>query len=327
MVTEEIPATGHSYASSYTAPTCTVNGGTTYTCPCGDVYTEVIAALGHSYESVSVAPTCTADGYTMYTCAACGDSYTTNEIAALGHSYESTVTNPTCTKTGYTTYTCTVCGNSYTGDTVAALGHSYDSTVTEATCTEAGYTTYTCTFCGDSYTGNNVTALGHSYNCVESNGYLVYTCDTCGHSYSEEIADLTYTKVSSLSGDNNYVITLYSSRKYYALTHEDNKISVTQVTVSNNEITSEITEDMVWTYSGTKLSYEDGDTTYYLYAQSSGGWFGWGKTPTLTLSTSNSTSVSFSNSKLNLSNYYLRYSSGNVSLNRSATTTYCFIEE
>ena len=123
------------------------------------------------------------------------------------------------------------------------------------------------------------------------------------------------------------MITLYSSKKYYALTHENNKISVTQVTVSSNEITSDITEDMIWTYSDKKLSYQDGDTTYYLYAQSSSGWFGKMRTPTLTLSTSNSTSITFSSSKLKMSNYYLRYSGGKVSLNRSATTTYCFIEE
>ena len=327
VVTEEIPATGHSYESQYTAPTCENNGGTVYTCACGDSYTDVIAALGHSYESVSVAPTCTKEGYTTYTCATCGDSYVGDKTAALGHSYEGVVTAPTCTEGGFTTYTCTVCGDSYVGSQTSALGHSNTEVVTAPTCTEAGYTTFTCTVCGHSSVGNNVAALGHSYSCVESNGYLVYTCGGCGHSYSEKIETLTYTKVSSISSGNSYVITLVSGNKYYALSHEGNELSVVQVSYSNNQITSEITEDLVWNYSGSKLSYKDGNTTYYLYAKSSSGWFGWLSAPTLTLSTSSSSTVSFSSSKLKIGSYYLRYSSGKVSLNRSATTTYFFIEE
>ena len=136
---------------------------------------------------------------------------------------------------------------------------------------------------------------------------------------------MTHTTVSSIAADNAYVITLYSNKKYYALSHENNKISAVQVTVSNNQITSEITDDMVWEYSNKKLSYEANGEIHYLYARSS-GWWGWG-TPTLTLSTSNSTDISFSNNKVKMSNYYLRYSNGSVSLNRSATTTYFFVEE
>lgn len=37
----------HSYRSVVTAPTCTAEGYTTYTCSCGDSYKEKIAALGH----------------------------------------------------------------------------------------------------------------------------------------------------------------------------------------------------------------------------------------------------------------------------------------
>ena len=168
--------------------------------------------------------------------------------------------------------------------------------------------------------------MGHSYTCVESDGYLVYTCH-CGDSYSEKIQGLTYTQVSSIANDNRYVITLRSGSKYYALSHEDNKISVTKVSVSNGEITSEITEDLIWTYKDSKLSYENKGTTYYLYAKSSNDWWGRFSTPTLTLSTSNSSSVSFRNNKLSVGNYNLYYTNRNVSLNRSGTTTYFFIEE
>ena len=40
----------HSYSSVITAPTCTTQGFTTYTCECGDVYTEIIEATGHSFD-------------------------------------------------------------------------------------------------------------------------------------------------------------------------------------------------------------------------------------------------------------------------------------
>ena len=321
--TEEIPALGHTYTAEVTAPTCEKAGYTTYTCACGDSYTaDEVPALGHSYTAKVTAPTCEKAGYTTYTCA-CGDSYTADEVPALGHTYTTEVIAPTCEQAGATVYTCD-CGHSYS-EKIAALGHDYASVVTAPTCTEAGFTTYTCAVCGDSYTGDQVAALGHSYTAVESDGYMVYTCGTCGHSYSEKLENLTYTKVSSISSGNAYVITFKSGSSYYAMSHANNKISAVKVTISNNVITSEVTEDLVWNYSGSKLSYEDNGTTYYLYAQSS-GWWGWG-TPTLTLSTSNSTSITFSSSKVKMSNYYLRYSSGTVSLNRSATTTYFFVED
>ena len=327
VVTEEIAALGHRYESKYEAPTCTETGGTTYTCSvCGHTYTDAEAALGHSYITESVAPTCTEAGYTTYTCSTCGDSYVADETAALGHDYAASVTAPTCTEEGFTTYTCTICGESYTADKTAASGHDYDFVVTDPTCTEGGYTVYTCTVCGHNYTGNETATLGHSYTCVETDGYLVYTCH-CGDTYSEEIQSVTYNKVSSLDSDNRYVITLYSGSKYYALSHEDNKISVAEITVSGEEITSEITDNLIWDYADSKLSYTDGNTAYYLYAQPASGWWSWWFAPTLTLSTSNSTAVSFSNDQLKMGYYYLNYANGSVSLNWSATTTYCFLEK
>ncbi len=40
----------------------------------------------HSYEKVVTAPTCTAEGYTTYTCA-CGDTYTADKVPATDHNY------------------------------------------------------------------------------------------------------------------------------------------------------------------------------------------------------------------------------------------------
>lgn len=67
---EEVVPCEHVYTTVVTAPTCTTNGYTTYTCVnCGDSYdTNVIFAAGHNY-------TCEkANGYAVYTCK-CGDTY------------------------------------------------------------------------------------------------------------------------------------------------------------------------------------------------------------------------------------------------------------
>ena len=318
---EIIPAAGHNHQAVVTAPTCTAEGYTTYTCACGDTYTaDVTPALGHAHEAVVTAPTCTAEGFTTYPCH-CGDSYTADVTAALGHAYEAVVTAPTCTAEGYTTYTCH-CGDTYTADVTPALGHAHEAVVTAPTCTAEGYTTYTCA-CGDVYIAEQVAALGHSYTAVESGNYMVYTCH-CGDTYSEKLTvELQYVKVSGLS-ENKFVITLSSNNKYYALSHKDNKLSAVQVTVSNNVITSEVTDDLVWDCSGNVLSYVDGETTRYLYAQPASGWMSWFGTPTLTISTTNSTALSFSSNKLKLGSYYLRYSGGSISLNRSGTTAVLF---
>jgi len=49
---------------------------------CGAIYPH-----NHSYTEKVTAPTCTSNGYTTYTCA-CGDSYNDKYTAALGHSYK-----------------------------------------------------------------------------------------------------------------------------------------------------------------------------------------------------------------------------------------------
>ena len=121
-------------------PTCTDAGKTerVYCSVCGDTITAsvTIPATGHSYESTVTAPTCTENGYTTHTCH-CGDTYTDSSVDALGHKYESVVTAPTCTEGGYTTHTCSVCDDTYTDGETAATGHKYGewevSEETEAT--------------------------------------------------------------------------------------------------------------------------------------------------------------------------------------------------
>ncbi len=150
----EIPATGHNYESSVTAPTCTVNGYTTYTCSCGDTYTEnEVEATGHDYVSAETAPTCTAQGYTTHTCSKCSDSYVDTYVDAIGHTEViDEAVAATCTEAGLTEGKhCSVCNEVLVAQTaVDALGHTYDPDSSEVS--EDGKETYTCPKCGETVT-------------------------------------------------------------------------------------------------------------------------------------------------------------------------------
>lgn len=194
-VQDTVPALGHTYEKTVTAPTCTAEGYSQYTCTvCGQNYREdFIPALGHTYEETTVAPTCTTEGYTQYTCTVCGDSYRGDFAAALGHTYEDTVTAPDCDKMGYTTHTCTVCAYSYIDSYTEALDHSYQQEMTkEPTCAETGEMTFTCTECGKSYT-QTLPKAEHTLKEVviapgcESYGYTAQQCEICGYSYVTQI--------------------------------------------------------------------------------------------------------------------------------------------
>ena len=192
----------HSYTAAVTAPTCTEQGYTTYTCSCGDSYkSDYKDALGHDYKNG--------------TCTRCG-AKDPGVTPPHTHDYKSVVTKPTCTQAGYTTYTCS-CGDSYKSDYKDALGHDYKngtctrcgakdpgatpphthdykSVVTKPTCTEQGYTTYTCSICGDSYKGDYKDARGHLF--------VLGKCIRCGekdpdshtHEYTKTVVAPTCTE-------------------------------------------------------------------------------------------------------------------------------------
>ncbi len=67
----------------------TAHSGGTATCKdkaicdeCGDAYGKL---ADHRYKAVVTAPTCTTNGYTTYTCASCGSSYKDSETVKTGH--------------------------------------------------------------------------------------------------------------------------------------------------------------------------------------------------------------------------------------------------
>ena len=163
-------ANGHDYADATctSAKTCKV---------CGVTDGE---PLGHKYEAAVTAPTCTADGYTTYTCSVCNDTYNSNEVKALGHDYaDATCTaartckvcgetdgvanghawvDATCTAAKY----CSVC-DVKEGE---ALGHDF----AEANCVAPK----TCKSCGVT----EGDPLGHDWKPATTMAPM--TCNTCG---------------------------------------------------------------------------------------------------------------------------------------------------
>ena len=76
---------------------------------CGEIISEqeVISMLDHSYSSVVTAPTCTEQGYTTYTCD-CGDCYIDSYVDKIAHSFGEwvIVKKPTVTEEGSQERTC-----------------------------------------------------------------------------------------------------------------------------------------------------------------------------------------------------------------------------
>ncbi len=130
-------STGH---YTETAPTCKQR------CIC-DTCGQEYGELGeHNYEAVTTAPTCTQDGYTTYTCTYCGNSYKALPTAATGvHSYVEVGVEKeaTCTEEGKKILKCKTCGETVT-ETIPAKGHN----VTEWT-VDGGNCSGTCSECGE----------------------------------------------------------------------------------------------------------------------------------------------------------------------------------
>ena len=157
----------HDYTTTVTAPTCTAQGYTTYTCVrCGNTYNgDYQNILGHNWEDA----TCT----DPKACSRCGIT----EGSPNGHNYKAAVTAPTCTAQGYTTHICTGCGDRYTDSYTPETDHSYGQwqTVKAATCTADGEKKQSCKHC-DSVRTENIPASGHSWT-VDGTTMI---CTECG---------------------------------------------------------------------------------------------------------------------------------------------------
>ncbi len=186
-------------AGDKTAPTCTGEGYTTYSCVhCGGTYnSDTVDAVGHTFDSTVSSSSCTEGGITTHVCRDCGYTYQSNSTAALGHTYSSVVTEPTCTAGGYTTNTCTRCNHTYTSNATQAVGHRYAKVTTAPTCTMGGYSVYSCRACEFNYTSDYTEAVGHNYR--ESyvapgcgvEGYTLHACSRCADEYKTDFIPAT----------------------------------------------------------------------------------------------------------------------------------------
>ena len=199
--TETIEATGHTHKAVVTAPTCTEQGYTTYTCSCSDTYVaDYVDALKHDMSdwTTTQAPTCTEVGSKVRSCQRKGCEYEeTGSIDATGHNHEAVVNSPTCTAKGYTTYTCD-CGDTYVAYYVDALKHDMgDWRITQVpTCTESGTKIRSCQRKDCEYeetesidaTGHNHKSLVTDPTCTDK-GYTTHTCSVCDGSYVDSYVD------------------------------------------------------------------------------------------------------------------------------------------
>ena len=157
------------------------------------VYQTTIPALGHNYTVTVTAPTCVAEGYTTYYCSDCGDYYVADKIPALGHT-EITVPGKaaTCTTSGLTDgKICSVCGTvTVAQTTISALGHT-EITVSgkAATCTTSGLTDgKKCSVCGTVIvTQVTITANGHNWTPATTTAPK--TCLACGITEGDKLPE------------------------------------------------------------------------------------------------------------------------------------------
>lgn len=117
----------------------------------------------HNYYGTVTAPGCTEDGHTTYTCIKCGDSYVRDVVPAFGHSYQDRRTDPTCTENGSLDSVCVTCGDTVTVSVLNASGHVYEESTVAPSCTEEGGQGYVCSSCGHTHIDEPVPPLGHSW--------------------------------------------------------------------------------------------------------------------------------------------------------------------
>ena len=203
-------ALGHNYSEwiEITPAKCETTGRETRLCTrCGASESRAIPATGHDYTETVTAPTCTETGHTLHTCSRCGSAYTDSEVPALGHAFGdwATVTPPSCTEKGKENRVCSRCNTEENRDT-DALGHTPGEPVKEnevdPSCTEAGSfdAVVYCTVCEEEISRETVAvaALGHTPGevvkendvqpkCTEPGSYdTVVYCTVCGDEIERE---------------------------------------------------------------------------------------------------------------------------------------------
>ncbi len=202
---DEVPAIGHkwaetTYAFAEDGSTCTA----TRVCENDDTHIETATAVITSEQKA--APTCTVNGWTTYTATfdvewATVQTLDVQDIEAIGHDWAATKYK--FKRDGSTCAAARVCNNDY--NHIQEVNATITSAVkTPATCTEKGWTTYTATFNVDWATVQtldvkDIRALGHTKaeavqenekaaTCTEKGSYesVVY-CSVCNEEISRKV--------------------------------------------------------------------------------------------------------------------------------------------
>ena len=179
--------TVHEYKDTVVPPTCTEQGYTLRSCPCGSVVKQnYVPALGHDMVTdAAVAPTCTKTGLTEGShCSRCDETIVEQKVVpALGHDMVTdAAVAPTCMKTGLTEGShCSRCDEATTAQKVVpALGHDMVTDAAVApTCTKTGLTEGShCSRCDEATTAQKVVpALGHD---MVTDAAVAPTCTKTG---------------------------------------------------------------------------------------------------------------------------------------------------
>ncbi len=192
---QEIPALGHSWASTYTVDipaTCTTEGSKSIHCQQCQMVQEgsqqAIPADGHSFgewEDID-APDCDDAGSKQRKCDVCG-FVETDVVNSLGHAWEGDYTidkKPNCTESGSMSIHCANCDAVKDSMEIAAVGHNFGDWehIDTPTCDAMGSDRRVCTVCGEVET-QNIVASGHEW----MPGFTEDKKATCTENGSESI--------------------------------------------------------------------------------------------------------------------------------------------
>jgi hypothetical protein len=205
----------HSYTTSVTAPTCTEQGYTTYTCSCGDSYVDdYVDALDHDFKDYiyNNDAKCEQDGTETAICDRdnCEETNTRTKInSALSHNYGT----PSYTWNGDKCTAIRICTNDNTHKEAETVTGTYVKD-TDATCLVAEKGHYIATFSNSAFavieTDDNSVVKGSPSN-HKFNQYLrVYQQATCNgnriDTYKCERCSETENKAEMASGANNFAL-------------------------------------------------------------------------------------------------------------------------